>query len=85
MHAATAAQEAEQHMDSYWQAARCVLITEYRHTYLSARREWPRRTAIRKLTRELYKGFRDLPAHAREIRTYAGHPRRLDQQSRPVT
>ena len=50
-------------------AARRTWLTEWRYTYRSARREWPRREALRKWARELAAGAADLPAHAREIRS----------------
>lgn len=45
-----------------------TLRTEWRFTYLSARREWSRRYAARLFARELGKGLRDVPAYAAEIR-----------------
>lgn len=53
---------------AYLIAARRTWLTEWRHTYRSARREWPRRVALRKWARELVKGALDMPAYAREIR-----------------
>lgn len=53
---------------AYVIAMRRVWLTEWRHTLLSARREWPTRTAVRMWVGELAKGVRGLPAHAREIR-----------------
>jgi len=44
-----------------------TVITEWRHTYLSARRGgWSRRRAAALLLRELAKGLRGLPATVRE-------------------
>jgi len=53
---------------SYLIAARRTWHSEWNYTYRSARREWPRKTALRKLARELWKGALDLPNYAREIR-----------------
>lgn len=58
-------------MKAYLTAAHRIWVSEWRYTYRSARREWPRRTALRKLARELWKGALDLPAYAREIRRFA--------------
>lgn len=55
---------------SYLIAARRTWLTEWRYTYRSARREWPRRVALHKWARELIKGATDLPHYAREIRTH---------------
>lgn len=63
-------------MTCYVQAARRTLRSEWTYTYLSARREHKRTTAVRKLARELYKGLLDLPTFAREIRTH-------DKKGRP--
>lgn len=52
---------------NYLIAARRTLVTEWRYTYRSARREWSRRAALCKLARELFKGALDLPNYAREI------------------
>lgn len=53
---------------AYLIAARRVWLTEWRFTYRSARREWPRRIAARRWIGQLFAGALDLPAHAREIR-----------------
>lgn len=48
---------------------------EWRHTYLSARREHTRRHAARLWARELAAAARDLPAYAREIHHHRKAPR----------
>lgn len=58
-------------MIAYVEALRRTLQTEWRYTYLSARREWNRGYAVRLFVRELVKGLRELPVYAAEIRTLA--------------
>lgn len=55
---------------SYLIALRRMWLTEWRHTLMSSRREWPTRIALLRWLREIGKGVLDLPAHAKEIRTH---------------
>lgn len=55
---------------AYVTAMRRVWLTEWRHTYRSARREHSFRVSLLKWMRYLSKGIADLPAHAREIRSH---------------
>lgn len=55
---------------AYLIAFREMWRTEWRYTYCSARREWPRRVAVRKWARELRRGMLDLPRHAAEVRKF---------------
>lgn len=61
---------------SYLTAARNTWQTEWRHTYRSARREWPRHIALKKWALELHKGATELPVYAREIREHSASKKR---------